>query len=73
MAQQVEEHKRLVERWMDADFQAKPIRMDEFIDHLRRQVSIVREEDPTLADYHLHDIKLLFQKQGVILQIDFRK
>ncbi|GAX89230.1 hypothetical protein [Effusibacillus lacus] len=71
MTQQIQEHKRLVERRIST--LNGPVRMDELIDHLRREVSLVRRDDPSLDDYHLHDIKLSFQTSEILLQIDFRK
>ncbi|MFC4766282.1 hypothetical protein [Effusibacillus consociatus] len=73
MAQQTQELKRLVERRLETGLDSQPLRMDEFIDRLRREISLVRREDPTLDEFHLHDVKLSFQNQGIILQIDFRR
>ncbi|BCJ88556.1 hypothetical protein [Effusibacillus dendaii] len=69
---QTQESKRLVERCMDNAFHCNPLRMDELIDRLQREVSLVRREDPSLDGYHLHDVKVSF-RQGVVLHIDFRR
>jgi hypothetical protein len=73
MTNQVQVLKRLVKRRMEQSLMGRSFRVDELIDHMRREVSVVRTEDPSLNEYHLHDMTLLFGDQEIILQIDFRK
>lgn len=73
MANQIQLPKRLIERPVGNSLHGRSIHVDELIDQMRREVSLVRREDPSLDDYHLHDITLLFESSEIILQIDFRK
>lgn len=73
MTQQVQELKRVVEWYVKNDIHERPVRMDEFIDRLRREISKVRRENPSLEEYHLHDMTMSFQSHDIILHFDFRK
>lgn len=67
------ESRRLVERPVTGTLYNKKMRVDDFIDRLRKEITLVRREDPSLAEYHLHDVTLSFQNDVIMLHIDFRR
>lgn len=67
------EKRRLVESQLQEKIRDRYISVDDFLDVLRRQVAAVREEDPSLQAYHLHDLKVRVKSDDVQLQFDFRR
>ncbi|GIM48363.1 hypothetical protein DNHGIG_39120 [Collibacillus ludicampi] len=64
--------KRQVERRIENPFSGQNLRIEEFMDRLRREVELAREADPSLESYHLHDLSFQFRDRAIILHMDFR-
>lgn len=62
----------VIQRTIEQSFAGHGIRIDEWMERLRKEVQLARESDPTLEPYHLHDLRFQFDGRGVIVHMDFR-
>jgi hypothetical protein len=66
------ERKRMIQRRIENPFFGQNLRIEEFMDRLRREVARAREADPSLEPYHLHDLSFQFDVRAIVLHMDFR-